>query len=130
MPVCVWCMEVARLDGPRLLLPAGELSGVLDPEAPTIPIIGVPSALSRGSEFPERMLLLLPEKAWSGLGRRLGAVLFPVMRALCDRVAGRRRRCPDGVPESGVPAAAGGVDASMASMEEKLGAQMEAERPF
>lgn len=99
---------------------------MLEPDAPTTPISGVPSALRRGSEVPERMLVPLPEKAESGLGRRR-TVLAPVILALCDRVAGRRRR-PDGVPESGVPV--GGVDVSMASMEEKLGAQMEAERPF
>lgn len=91
-----------------------------------------------------RATYMLPPRGCccSWLGRRR-TDLAPVMRAECEREAGRRpppaRRFDDGVPASvGVDAADAAVVAalvvaateSMASMDEKLGAQIDAERPF
>jgi hypothetical protein len=88
------------------------------------------SACSRGSLVPDRRPPASAAAAAATARRRTARP--PGTRALCDRAAGRRLRLAAGVPElSGVQApAAAAAAAAMASMLEKPGAQMEAERPL
>jgi len=109
---------------PFLLMP-GLASGVA--------IVGM-SATRRGSLVPDLILADSADATAAAARRRTDRP--PDTRALCEREAGRRLRLL-GVPEDSgvdVPVAKGGVPlaaaAAMASMLEKPGAQMEADRPL